>query len=205
MRILFSLLLLAFAVACSSTSNGESRTSSNSNTASADVDQGNASVEPDGKTAKMNSKSGGKPRPMAIADEVPAAVKSIETVIDQKSVVLADEAEIHVSKNYQFDVSLTGDEVSDDKDTGAGVERVATGGAIAFVRNMQIRCDKKIRVKIADVGTRPFIQVVCRGRCSHLISGGDGAKPAVQHAETIIVDNDHLRYMEAKEKTASAK
>ena len=136
------------------------------------------------------------------AAETPAQVRAIEGLIDDTSVILADEAEIYVSKNYQFDVSLTGNVVSSDLDKSGTNERIAKGGAIAFVRNLQIKCDRQIRVRIADFGTEPFIHVAARGRCSHIIMQSDGGRSEVKRADAILVKNDALRYVEDRQLSA---
>ena len=86
------------------------------------------------------------------ANETPLEVRDIEDLIDQNAVIIANEAEIYVSKNYEYDVSLTGDFVSGDLDDSGLTERLAKGKPVAFIRNLKIQCDQRLRVRIADFG-----------------------------------------------------
>ncbi len=135
-------------------------------------------------------------------EDVPLAVRQIETQIDRSTVILASEATIFVSKNYEFDISLTGDEVTRDLDKGGAKESLALGNATAFVRNLKVECDRSIRVKIADFGTKPFIKISAQGHCSHIILGNNNASHEVKRAQAIHINNDNLRYFRQKEEMA---
>lgn len=127
--------------------------------------------------------------------EVPAQVRAQETVIDKDSVILANEAVVYVSKNYEFDVSLTGDDVSKDLDDSGARDSVAQGSARAFVRNLKIECDQRIRMKIADFGTEPFIKISARGHCSHIILGEGEGDHEIKRAAGIEIRNSDIRYL----------
>jgi hypothetical protein len=136
------------------------------------------------------------------ADEIPAEVREIEVQIDRESVILAHEAIIHVSKNYEFDISLTGDEVTHDLDATGSKDSIAQGKATAFIRNLKLTCDKSIRVKIADFGTKPFIKISARGHCSHIILGDSKDDHEVKRANKIQIRNERVRYVGATRETA---
>lgn len=126
--------------------------------------------------------------------EVPVAVKRIERFINPKSGLLADEVVIEVSKNYQFDCSLTGDRVGHVLAGQQGTDRMAIGPATAYVRNLKIKADKRIRLVIADFGTKPFIRITARGRCAHVVD--EGSSPKVQRSDAILIRNDRIQYLE---------
>ncbi len=133
-----------------------------------------------------------KPR----SEDVPQEVKNIETFVESPSVILAEEGEIYVSKNYQLDVSLTGDTVTPDIDPGGINERIATGNAQAVFRNLKIKCDRKLRLRIGDFGTQPFIRMAFKGHCSHIILGPGDGKHDVRRTDGIIVQNAALQYVD---------
>ncbi len=133
-----------------------------------------------------------KPKP----EDVPQEVKNIETFVESPSVILAEEGEIYVSKNYQLDVSLTGDSVTPDIDPGGINERIATGNAQAIFRNLKIKCDRKLRLRIGDFGTKPFIRMAFKGHCSHIILGPGGSRHDVRRTDGILVQNDELEYVD---------
>ncbi|MEZ6194776.1 MAG: hypothetical protein R3F20_03460 [Planctomycetota bacterium] len=134
--------------------------------------------------------------------EVPAAVRNIEKHIDPKSGLLADEVLIEVSKNYQFDVSLAGDRVGHVLAGTDGTDRMAIGPSIAFVRNLKIKADQRIRLRIADFGTRPFIRITARGRCAHVVEGGSPG--SVKRADAILIRNDKISYLDGAQTAAAA-
>ncbi len=142
-----------------------------------------------------------KPEP----EEVPAAVRRLEVQIDRPGVILAEEAVIHVSKNYEFDISLSGDDVSRDLNSSGVHESLALGAATAFVRNLKIQCDRSIRVKIADFGTKPFIKISARGHCSHIILDNATGRHEVKRARAIKINNADVHYGAAyREETVSS-
>ncbi|MCB9831072.1 MAG: hypothetical protein H6807_01255 [Planctomycetes bacterium] len=148
----------------------------------------------DGPSGEPQAK--GKPSVLKLeAAETPAAVRAIETRIDESSVILASEAVIEVSKNYEMDVSVSGDDVSNrDLDPTGGVLTLARGKCTVFVRNLKIVCDRGVRVQIADFGTKPFINVSARGHCSHIIAAKHGQEHEVKRAQLVFIRNDELRY-----------
>ncbi len=115
-------------------------------------------------------------------EDTPEAVRSIEKWINEPSVIIADEIDIVVSKNYQFELSVVGDQVTSDLARGGVHERVATGGATAFFRELRLKADRSLRVRIADVGTRPFLRITARGSCSHIIVGSAKGEKTENHA-----------------------
>jgi hypothetical protein len=134
-----------------------------------------------------------KPTPQ----ETPAAVRAIENRIDSPSVILASEAFIEVSKNYEMEMSVSGDDVSNrDLDPSGGVLTLGKGKCTIFIRNLKIICDQGFRVQIADFGTNPFINVSARGHCSHIIPAGNGNEHDVKRAQGILIRNENIRYLE---------
>ncbi len=156
--------------------------------------------------ACSSSQGGGKSRQVRETEElgdltprsedIPQEIKKIETFVESPSVILADEGEIYVSKNYQLEVSLTGDTVTPDIDPGGINERIATGNAQAVFRNLKIKCDRKLRLRIGDFGTQPFIRMAFKGHCSHIILGSGGGKHDVRRTDGILVQNAALRYVD---------
>ena len=132
------------------------------------------------------------------AEDTPEAVKSIERWINTRSVILADEIDIVVSKNYQFELSVVGDQVTSDLNRSGVHERVATGGATAFFRELRLKADHSLRVRIADVGTRPFLRITAKGNCSHIIVGeavGENETDhAVKRAEILQIQDANILY-----------
>lgn len=152
-------------------------------------------------------------------EDVPAAVRAIEPYIDTESVILADEAEIWVSKNYEYDVSLSGEQFATDAEADArkfvqagtgkamyssrpkdldnsdGVEMIARGKSVAFVRNLKISCDRRLRVRIAGFGTQPFIKIRANGHVSHVLIDRETRTHDVTRAQAVVIDNDRLRYV----------
>ena len=130
---------------------------------------------------------------------VPAAIRAIESEIDKNAVILADRIDVYVSKNYQLDVSLIGDVVSKDMDLGAANERHAIGKSVAFVRNLQLRADQGIRVRVASTGTQPFLKIRALGHCSHIIANNTTAAEDVKRSAMVTIENEHVRYYEKGE------
>jgi hypothetical protein len=181
-RSIALIIALTFIGACSSTHDGASAKADSKSQAAA---------------AKPGTPAGTDPSWIAVDQStIPAAVRRKETVIDQSSVIIADDCEIAVSKNYQFDVSLIGDVVSQDLDPRGGVLRIAKGKATAFVRNLQVRTDGTIKVSIADVGTEPFIRVTAKGHCAHIKSAAPGAKGDVARAQSIVIKDERIQYLD---------
>ena len=182
---LISLALFVFLTACASNPDaGEARTEARPSSAAPTAARGPA--------ANDESMADLTPRP----ESVPAAVRAIEDLIDTPSVILATEAEIYVSKNYQFEVGLSGDNVTSDLDKTGINERIALGNAIASIRNLQIRCDQRIRVRVADFGTKPFIRVAAKGHCSYVVAEESGRGGSVKRANAIFIENDDLRLVD---------
>ncbi len=142
-----------------------------------------------------------KPTPQ----ETPAAVRAIEHRIDSPSVILAGEAFIEVSKNYEMEVSVSGDDVSNrDLDPTGGVLTLGKGRCTIFIRNLKIICDQGFRVQIADFGTKPYINVSARGHCSHIIPAESGNEHDVKRAQGILIRNENIRYLENQSEVIAA-
>ena len=183
MRKLLLIALVTIFGACATTESG-----SNS-------ERSSGSERGAGRNGARPKASGGEPSKLAIdPKEVPTAVRAIESVIDKQAVLLAEEVEIYVSKNYQHDVSLTGDAVSQDRDGSGGIERQAFGRSTSFVRNLEIRADRSVRARIADVGTEPFIRILARGHCAYIPKDG-GATP-VERSTVVYVRNEDIEFHE---------
>lgn len=151
--------------------------------------------------------------------DVPTVVRAIEPHIDRESVILADEAEIWVSKNYEYDVSVSGEQFAQDRaasmrkfveagtgkamyssrpkdlDNSDGIEMIAHGNSVAFVRNLKIKCDRKLRVRIAGFGTEPFIKIKANGHVSHVRVDKGASRHDVTRAGAVVIENDRLRYV----------
>ncbi|MEE9392147.1 MAG: hypothetical protein V3W41_06555 [Planctomycetota bacterium] len=163
-------------------------------------------VSRSGKTKKgpIDPKLGMPSKLVHDSKEVPEQVRAIEGFIDVKSAIIADEIVIEVSKNYQFDVSLAGDRVGHVLAGKTGTDRIAMGPATAFVRNLRIRGDKRIRLRIAGVGTKPFIRITAKGHCSHIVAP-EGRQPKITRADAILIRNDKVSYVQNNNGLASAK
>lgn len=144
---------------------------------------------------KPGARANQVPSKIALTQEdTPASVRRIEAWIDRSSVIIADQIDIVVSKNYQFEVSVVGDSVSSDLNQGGIHERVATGGATAFFRNLRLKADRQMRVRVADVGTQPFLRITARGNCSHILVGETEEEHAVKRSESLQINNEEIRY-----------
>ncbi len=142
--------------------------------------------------------SGGRPkaRPLRTPDEeVPAAVRAIESRIDTKSALIADEVEIYCSKNYEWDVALTGDAVDKQRQVGDELVSVAEGNARATFRQLEIRAHRRIVFRRSGLDVVPFIKVSARGGAAYAEAAGGGS-PAVRRASLIRIENADIRFSE---------
>ncbi|MAG34199.1 MAG: hypothetical protein CL908_25245 [Deltaproteobacteria bacterium] len=129
--------------------------------------------------------------------EVPAAVRAIETQIDRPSALMGEEVEIWVSKNYEWDISLTGDLVKKpEPDAGGGQVSIATGHPRARFRNLEIRAWKKIIFHRSGFGVTPYIKITARGRAAHAILDPGSDTPVVRRAPVIRIRNADIQYLD---------
>jgi hypothetical protein len=128
--------------------------------------------------------------------EVPAEVRAIERVIDRQSVLLADAVTIEVSKNYEWDLGLTGDAVSPQKADRGGTISEATGNPRCCFRNLDIRARDKITVWRSGLGVTPFIRVHATGKISYIDNDDATGKPRVKRAGALRITNAHLAFEE---------
>jgi hypothetical protein len=128
--------------------------------------------------------------------EVPAAVRAIEAIVDKRSALLADEVRIEISKNYEWDVSLSGDAVAPHKPDGTGTVAEAVGGPRAYFRNLDIRARDKIVVWRSGLGVAPFIRVYARGKVSYIEEDTKTGKASVKRAGTCRISNASIAFDE---------
>lgn len=129
-------------------------------------------------------------------EEVPAAIKSIETQIDRRAAIVADEVEIHCSKNYEWDVALTGDEVTPQRAQGGEHVSIAEGSARATFRNLEIRAHRRIVFRRSGLDVVPFIRVAARGNAAHAVVPPQGGEPAVKRARLIRIEDAKVQYID---------
>lgn len=127
------------------------------------------------------------------AEEVPQLVRAIESAIDKKSALVAREVEIYVSRNYEWDVSLTGDAVSPQTADGDEHWSVATGNPRATLRNLEIKAWDRIVFRKSGFDVEPFIKVTARGQAALATEEREGAPLRVQRADIIHIDNADIR------------
>jgi hypothetical protein len=184
--IVFLLLVLLFA-SCAST--GSKATSSTTSASARDHAAGNAD---DG------------PAPFRVAQEdVPAEVRAIETQIDRRSAILAEEIVIEISKNYEWDVALTGDVVAPQRDAGGFLESEARGGARATFRNLDLRAQKRIVVRRSGLDVTPFIRVLARGDVLHVSADEGSGATTRRRADACAIRNASLTFEGLREEVAT--
>lgn len=130
------------------------------------------------------------------AHEVPVEVRAIEKLVDTRSALLADEVRIEVSKNYEWDVSLTGDGVSPSRPEQGGTYSEATGSPRAYFRNLDIRAREKITIWRSGLGVVPFIKIHARGGVSYIDVDADTGKPRVKRANACRIENATIAFDE---------
>lgn len=128
------------------------------------------------------------------ASEVPASVRAIERVIDRSSALLADDVRIEVSKNYEWDVSLSGDAVMPQRPDRGGTFSEANGNARAYFRNLDIRARGKITVWRSGLGVTPFIKVYASGGVSYIDNDDASGKPRVKRAKACQITNARIAF-----------
>lgn len=126
--------------------------------------------------------------------EVPAAVKAIEKLVDRRSALLADTVRIEVSKNYEWDVSLSGDAVSPHRPDKGGTVSEATGNPRAYFRNLDIRARDKIVIWRSGLGVTPFIRVWANGTVSYIDTDDTTGKPRVKRAGNCKISNASIAF-----------
>src|SRR5262249_55102409 len=126
--------------------------------------------------------------------ETPAEVRAIERVIDRRSALLADEIRIEVSKNYEWDVSLSGDAVSPQKPDRGGTIAEAQGNPRAYFRNLDIRARDKITIWRSGLGVTPFIRISATGAVSYIDNDDATGKPRVKRAGICRINNASIAF-----------
>lgn len=126
-------------------------------------------------------------------DDVPAAVRAIEAQIERRGIILADHIEIDVSRNYEWDVSLTGDDVSKAQATeDGGMVSVAKGSPRAIFRQLELRAYQTITLKCSGMGVVPYIRIRAKGHAAHARFPDPEGPPRVRRAQEVHVENEKL-------------
>ena len=149
-----------------------------------------------GETARNSGGGSGEgptTEPKPAEEAVPEQVKAIERWIDEPSALIADEIEIYVSRNYEWDVSLTGDEVSPQRAEGSEQVSSAEGQARASFRNLDLRAHQRIIFRKSGFDVVPFIKITARGHAAYATEGRGGS-PAVKRARTIRIQNADIQF-----------
>jgi hypothetical protein len=128
--------------------------------------------------------------------EVPAAVRAIETVIDKRSALLADVVRIEVSKNYEWDVSLSGNGVTPHRPDQGGTVAEASGNPRAYFRNLDIRAREKIVLWRSGMNVTPFIRIYASGGVSYIDTDDATGKPRVKRAASCKINNSSIKFDE---------
>jgi hypothetical protein len=127
-------------------------------------------------------------------EQVPPEVRAIEAQIDRRAVLMADEIRIEVSRNYEWDVSLTGDAVTPQTPNGTGHQSEATGGARATVRHLDLRATGKIVFWKSGFGVRPFIKITARGNVAYVAGDPQGGEPKLRRASFCRIADADLAF-----------
>jgi hypothetical protein len=127
------------------------------------------------------------------AEETPALVRAIEVVIDEKSALVAEEVEIYVSRNYEWDVALTGDVVTPQVANGQEQSSEATGNPRATFRNLEIRAYRRIVFRKSGYDVEPFIKVTAKGQAALAKERESGGELEVLRADIIAINNADIR------------
>lgn len=125
-------------------------------------------------------------------DEVPKAVRAIETQIDKPGLLAAEEIVIHASRNYEWDVSLTGYDVSRQRPDGDDFVSVAKGGARAQFRNLHLRTwgNGRIVFRKSGLGVSPFIRITAKGHAVYATPKEGGGADKRQASAISIVNSE---------------
>jgi hypothetical protein len=126
--------------------------------------------------------------------EVPPEVRALEQLVDRRSALLADEVRIDVSKNYEWDVSLSGDAVSPQRADQGGTVAEANGNARAYFRNLDIRARNKIVVWRSGLGVTPFIKIYAKGGVSYIDTDDATDKPRVKRGNACQITNSRIAF-----------
>lgn len=127
-------------------------------------------------------------------EDVPDQVKAIETQINQKGALVADEVEIHCSRNYEWDVSLVGRDVTPQRPDGSEQVSVATGKPRAMFRKLDIRAYKRIVFRKSGFDVVPFIRITAKGHATYVAVPEQG-KPSVRRASQIRIRNADIEFI----------
>lgn len=129
-------------------------------------------------------------------EKVPDAVKAIETFIERPGCLKAKEVDIIVSRNYEWDVSLTGNEVV--RQIHVGNDQHASqafGNPRAMFRNLDIRAERKITFMKSGFDVVPFIRITARGRAIYIEQKDASGNYKIHEADAIFIHNSEMRFM----------
>ena len=133
------------------------------------------------------------------AGEVPEAVQAIEKVVDTGGCIKADQIWIYASKNYEWDVSLTGDYVEKQRAVGNGEHvSVAEGHPRAMFRNLDLRAYKSISFRKSGLGVVPFIRIKARGNAVFIENPDEQGNMVVHYVDAVVIENDRLHLIGEK-------
>ena len=126
--------------------------------------------------------------------EVPAEVRAIEKVIDRRSALLADTVRIEVSKNYEWDVSLTGDGVSPPKARpGRNDRRGDRQPARVLPQHRHPRPRQDHRLALGP--RRDAVhQIRANGAVSYIDTDDTTGKPRVKRADNCKINNASIKF-----------
>ena len=108
----------------------------------------------------------------------------------------AREVDIFVSRNYEWDVALTGNEVvrqvhvGDDKHASQ-----AFGNPRAMFRNLEIRAERKITFIKSGFDVVPFIRISARGRAIYIEEKDASGNHKIHEADAIFIHNSEMRFL----------
>ncbi|MSR75067.1 MAG: hypothetical protein EXS14_06330 [Planctomycetes bacterium] len=120
--------------------------------------------------------------------DVPASVRALETVIDAEGALIADEITIHCSCNYEWDVSLSGEDVLPQRSDGDEKISEARGKARAQFRNLQLRAVRRIVFRKSGFDVQPFIRITAVGRAAYATDASvfRGAQIRIDNAQLTV-------------------
>jgi hypothetical protein len=129
-------------------------------------------------------------------EEVPAAVQAIERMIETQAALVADDVTIYCSRNYEWDVSLSGQDVTPQRPDGDEQVCAASGQPRAVFRNLDIRARNRIVFRRSGFDVVPFIRITASGNAAYALPVTAGAPADVRRARTIQVNDAQLRFFD---------
>lgn len=143
---------------------------------------------------------GGGPTVLKVPQEkVPQQVRAIERIIDTPALLKAENVIIHVSRNYEWDVALTGDRVARQRRMGDETVTQARGAARAMFRKLDIRAYGSITFRRSGLDVVPFIRITAKGHAIYVRKPEDGGEPVIRRARAIVVENEDIRFVDEPE------